>query len=80
MFRRRKREGNVVIRLIVGIGLGMVLGLWIGVNIGRQQPWSNNPFRQPTLGERLQRDGGKLIQRAGQAIDRAGQQLQNPGH
>ena len=39
---------------IVGLALGTVLGLWFGVNIGKDQPFYANPFVERTLKQKVQ--------------------------
>jgi len=57
--------------LIIGVGVGTLMGLWIGHNIGRDQPWLSNPFAQRTLAESLKNTGrgiGELLEKGGQSL------------
>lgn len=37
--------------LILGLLIGAIVGLWFGVNLGKGQPFTNNPFTQQQLQE-----------------------------
>lgn len=39
--------------LLLGLVIGTLLGLWFGVNIGRDKPFYSNPFQKKTVGEHL---------------------------
>ncbi len=58
-----------LIKLVFGLVLGLLLGLWFGVNIGRDRPLLTNPFKEPTVSERLQKAGEQAWQKAGDALD-----------
>lgn len=32
-------------KLLIGIAIGIVLGMWWGVNVGKGQPFYANPFK-----------------------------------
>lgn len=38
--------------MIIGLLAGLIIGLWFGVNIGRDKPIWSNPFNEPSLGDR----------------------------
>ncbi len=39
-------------KLIMGLTIGLLVGLWAGVNIGYDQPIWSNPFEAPALTEK----------------------------
>lgn len=64
--------------IIIVLVVGMCLGIWAGVNMGRDRPWYSNPFAAPkTLGERLRDDGDALLQRTGTLLEDAGRKLRD---
>jgi hypothetical protein len=36
-------------KYFIGAVVGLVVGLWFGVNIGQDRPLWSNPFAEPTL-------------------------------
>jgi hypothetical protein len=63
--------------LVAGFAVGVVLGLWFGVNIGKGQPFYSNPFEEVSVTERLRQKGGEMLQKGGQAIEKTGEKLQD---
>ena len=62
--------------LLTGIVLGLLVGLWFGVNIGRDRPIFANPFTEATVKERLKQTGESLIEKSGEALEKGGKALQ----
>lgn len=54
--------------LIIGMLLGFGVGLWMGVNIGRDLPLTTNPFNPPTLSETLGDTASRLYDEAKEAF------------
>ena len=64
--------------LLLGAVLGVAIGLWIGVNIGREVPLSSNPFSyHEPLNEKLKRVSGETLEKGGRALEKTGQNLQD---
>lgn len=63
--------------LLGGIILGLLLGLWFGVNLGRERPVLSNPFTEPTLQEKLRQTGKTLIEKSGETLEKGGQALKD---
>lgn len=55
--------------------IGLLFGLWGGINIGKQQPLYANPFSNKSVPASL-RDGGKaLLRESGEALEKGGEAL-----
>ena len=54
--------------VILGIVIGLVLGLWWGINIGRDKPLLSNPFDNRPLHKKIMQEGGELLEKGGKAI------------
>ncbi len=67
-----KQAKWVVLSLLVGVLIGMALG----VNIGRDKPLLSNPFAQETLADQMQRLGSETLHQGGKALEKTGQALQ----
>ena len=61
--------------LAVGLLLGLGLGLWFGVNLGRGRNLFDNPFARPTIGEQLKETGSLMLDRGGQALEEGGKAM-----
>ena len=67
---------NIKIALF-GLIIGVALGLWLGVNIGREMPLLSNPFYKESINEKLKRLSGETLEKSGRALERTGQDLQD---
>lgn len=54
--------------IIFGMIIGLALGLWFGVNIGKNKPLLSNPFEQQKLHEKILHSSGDLLEKSGKAI------------
>ena len=63
--------------ILFGAVLGMAIGLWLGVNIGREAPLLSNPFYKESLNEKLKRVSGETLEKSGRALEKTGQELQD---
>ncbi|MFW5970258.1 MAG: hypothetical protein ACOCP9_06435 [Halofilum sp. (in: g-proteobacteria)] len=54
----------------VGLLVGGLIGLWFGMNIGKDQPLLSNPFARVTLSERLDRTMRQAAEETGTATDK----------
>ena len=64
--------------VVISLVIGVLLGLWFGVNIGREVPWYSNPFAaRETLGQKIGRTAGETLEKGGKALEQAGQNLQD---
>jgi hypothetical protein len=62
--------------LLLGVIIGVVLGLWFGVNIGKQKPFYGNPFAERSVGEKIKTTIGESVGKAGEKLEKLGQDLQ----
>lgn len=63
--------------VLLSIIFGIAVGLWLGVNIGREVPWYSNPFDTDTLNQQIKRATGETLEKGGHALEKTGQDLQN---
>jgi len=64
--------------ILFGMIIGVAIGLWLGVNIGRQMPLHSNPFAyHESLGEKVKRLSGETLEKGGRALEKTGQELQD---
>ncbi len=63
----------VLLSLVAGVAIGM----WLGVNIGREVPLYSNPFDTDSLNKKLKSATGKTLEKGGQALEKTGQALQD---
>lgn len=71
---------NNKLRNLLILLLGLALGLWFGVNLGRGRSLFSNPFVQQTLGERLKDTGTLVLDKSGQALEEGGKALRKAAH
>ena len=55
-------------KYLVGGVVGLLLGLWWGVNLGKDRPLWSNPFREPTLAEKARAAAGGVLRDAKKAV------------
>ena len=54
--------------LFMGTLLGLIVGLWLGVNIGKGNPVFGNPFAEENLSKKLKEKVGSSIEKLGEDI------------
>ena len=57
--------------------IGFLIGIALGVNIGRDKPLLSNPFEKATLGDRVKQLGSETLEQGGKALEKTGQALQD---
>lgn len=62
---------------LFGLIIGLLLGLWGGVNIGKGRPLYANPFAQTPLPDRLRDVGRDAVRESGDALQKAGEALKS---
>jgi len=60
---------------IIWMLLGLIFGMWFGVNIGRDKPIYSNPFEAASLQEKFKRAGEGALEKSGEALESAGKAI-----
>ena len=63
--------------LIAGIFIGVLIGLWFGVNIGKDKPIFSNPFAEETIQEKIKKSGDLILEKSGEALEKGGKALKD---
>jgi hypothetical protein len=63
--------------VLMSLIIGVVAGLWLGVNIGREVPLYSNPFNTKSLNQKLKDVTGETLEKGGHALEKTGQDLQD---
>ena len=62
--------------VLLSLLLGGAIGMWFGVNIGREVPFYSNPFDTAALNQKLKNATGETLEKGGHALEKTGQSLQ----
>ncbi len=54
--------------LFMGTLMGLIVGLWLGVNIGKGNPIFGNPFAEENLSKKIKDKVGTSIEKFGEDI------------
>ncbi len=54
--------------LFMGTLMGLIVGLWLGVNIGKGNPIFGNPFAEENLSKKIKDKVGSSIEKFGEDI------------
>lgn len=54
--------------IIFGVIIGLCLGLWFGVNIGKGKSVFSNPFAEVSLKDRIKKKGNEVMENTKDAI------------
>lgn len=60
----------------LGLLAGGLVGLWCGMNIGKDKPLFSNPFAEPSIGEQAERALTGAYEGAAQAVDEVGNAIE----
>lgn len=63
--------------VLLSIAIGVAIGMWFGVNIGREQSFYSNPFDTDSLNQKIKKVSGETLEKSGQALEKTGQALQD---
>ena len=55
-------------KYIIGFVVGLVLGMWWGVNLGKDQPFWDNPFADRSVKTRAQDKAEDILDQAKRAV------------
>ena len=61
---------------IIWLIIGVLLGMWFGVNIGRDKPFYSNPFEAETIKEKIKKTGEEALEKSGESLESAGKAIQ----
>ena len=61
--------------ILFGVIIGLAVGLWFGVNIGKGKPFYTNPFEDRPLSERLKQGTGEAVEKAGKKMEEIGSDI-----
>ena len=61
--------------ILFGVIIGLALGLWFGVNIGKGKPFYSNPFEERPLSQRLKEGTGEAVEKAGKKMEEIGSDI-----
>ncbi len=67
-----KQVSIILISLVIGVLIGMALG----INIGREKPLLSNPFVEESLVDRVKDLGSETLEQSGKALEKTGRALQ----
>lgn len=63
--------------ILVSLIIGVLIGMALGVNIGREKPLLSNPFTKESLVDRAKQLGSETLEKGGKALEKTGQALQD---
>jgi hypothetical protein len=63
--------------VLLSVAIGVAIGMWFGVNIGREEPFYSDPFDTSSLNQKLKRATGETLEKGGHALEKTGQSLQD---
>ena len=61
--------------IFVGFIIGILIGLWFGVNLGKEKPLLSNPFEERAVTEKIKTSIGKGVEKAGESIEKLGEDI-----
>jgi len=61
--------------VLLSLAIGVAIGMWFGVNIGRDEPLYSNPFDAHTINQQIKKATGETLEKGGQALEKTGQAL-----
>jgi hypothetical protein len=76
-YRLLEKQMKQLKAILLSFLVGVLLGLWFGVNIGREVPFYSNPFDSHSLNEKLKGVAGETLEKGGHALEKTGQSLQD---
>ena len=59
---------KMIKHLVIGGVIGLFIGLWFGVNLGKGQPIYSNPFHDVSIKDRLVESSGDALEKSGRAL------------
>lgn len=62
--------------ILASLTIGLIVGLALGINIGRDRPLISNPFAKESLTDKLMNLGNETLEQSGKALEKTGKALQ----
>ena len=62
--------------ILASLMIGLIVGLALGINIGRERPLISNPFAKESLTDKLMNLGNETLEQSGKALEKTGKALQ----
>ncbi len=62
--------------ILISLVVGVIIGMALGVNIGRGKPLLSNPFAKESIVDRAKQLGSETLEQSGKALEKTGQALQ----
>lgn len=59
--------------------MGLIIGLWFGINIGKGKPLYSNPLSKRRIETVIMKTGEKVIEKSEEAIEKSGKALEETG-
>jgi len=60
---------------LFGIIVGVLVGLWLGINIGKGKPWYSNPLAERSVTDQIKSSIGEGVEKAGESIEQIGEDI-----
>ena len=62
--------------ILISLVIGALIGMALGINIGREKPLFSNPFAEESLVDRVKDLGSETLEQGGKALEKTGRVLQ----
>ena len=62
--------------ILISLVIGALIGMALGINIGREKPLLSNPFAEESLVDRVKDLGSETLEQSGKALEKTGRVLQ----
>lgn len=62
--------------ILISVISGLLVGVALGINIGRDKPLLSNPFAKESLVDHAKQLGSATLEKSGKALEKTGQALQ----
>lgn len=63
--------------ILISITIGLLLGLWLGVNIGKDRDLLTSPFAEDSIQKTIKKSGERILEKSGEAMEKGGKALKD---